>query len=123
VARTCGACNGAGSCHLDPCPHAVAKRAATEIKLNVKSLRRRRRYAYPLLREGDAGRAGGPKGDLYVVLSIRSHDFFERHGTTLLRHSISFPQPRSKKIVRPYGEDYVEIAFRSAGTSGIAFAE
>ena len=27
-----------------------------------------------------------------------------------------------EEIVRPYGEDYVEIAFRSAGTSGIAFA-
>ena len=43
--------------------------------------------------EGDAGRAGGPKGDLYVVLSIRPHDFFERHGHDL--HCvipISFPQ-------------------------------
>ena len=36
---------------------------------------------------------GGPKGDLYVVLSIRPHDFFERHGHDL--HCvvpISFPQ-------------------------------
>jgi molecular chaperone DnaJ len=43
--------------------------------------------------EGDAGRAGGAKGDLYVVLSIRPHDFFERHGHDL--HCvipISFPQ-------------------------------
>ena len=43
--------------------------------------------------EGDAGRAGGPKGDLYVVLSIRPHDFFERDGHDL--HCvvpISFPQ-------------------------------
>jgi molecular chaperone DnaJ len=43
--------------------------------------------------EGDAGRAGGPKGDLYVVLAIRPHDFFEREGHDL--HCvipISFPQ-------------------------------
>ena len=43
--------------------------------------------------EGDAGRGGGPKGDLYVVLSVRPHDFFERHGYDL--HCvipISFPQ-------------------------------
>ena len=43
--------------------------------------------------EGDAGRAGGPKGDLYVVLSIRRHEFFERQGQNL--HCvipISFPQ-------------------------------
>ena len=43
--------------------------------------------------EGDAGRSGGPRGDLYVVLSIRPHDFFERDGHDL--HCvipISFPQ-------------------------------
>ena len=43
--------------------------------------------------EGDAGRSGGPTGDLYVVLSIHAHDFFEREGYDL--HCvipISFPQ-------------------------------
>ncbi len=43
--------------------------------------------------EGDAVRMAGPKGDLYVILSIRPHDFFERHGHDL--HCvipISFPQ-------------------------------
>lgn len=43
--------------------------------------------------EGDTGRGGGPKGDLYVVLQVRAHDFFERHGYDL--HCvipISFPQ-------------------------------
>jgi molecular chaperone DnaJ len=43
--------------------------------------------------EGDAGRSAGPRGDLYVVLSVRPHDFFERKGNDL--HCvipISFPQ-------------------------------
>ena len=43
--------------------------------------------------EGDAGRSGGPRGDLYVVLTVRAHDFFERNGHDL--HCvvpISFPQ-------------------------------
>ena len=43
--------------------------------------------------EGDVGRVGGPKGDLYVILSIRPHDYCERHGADL--HCvlpISFPQ-------------------------------
>jgi molecular chaperone DnaJ len=43
--------------------------------------------------EGDAGRRGGPKGDLYIILSIRPHELFERHGHDL--HCvlpISFPQ-------------------------------
>lgn len=30
--------------------------------------------------EGEAGQRGGPPGDLYLVLRVKSHDFFEREG-------------------------------------------
>jgi molecular chaperone DnaJ len=43
--------------------------------------------------EGEAGRFGGPAGDLYVVLSVKAHKFFEREGDDL--HCVlplSFPQ-------------------------------
>ncbi len=95
VARTCNACGGAGSIVSDPCQTCRGEtRVAKEIKLNVKvppgvEEGTRIRYAG----EGDAGRASGPSGDLYVVLSIRPHDFFERDGHDL--HCvipISFPQ-------------------------------
>jgi molecular chaperone DnaJ len=95
VARTCGACGGTGSVIGDPCTTCRGEtRVAKEIKLNVKvppgvEEGTRIRYAG----EGDAGRSGGTKGDLYVVLSIRPHDFYERHGYDL--HCIipvSFPQ-------------------------------
>jgi molecular chaperone DnaJ len=33
--------------------------------------------------EGEGGLAGGPPGDLYVVLHIRPHEFFTRHGNDL----------------------------------------
>ena len=75
-------------------PAAARRRVAKEIKLNVKvppgvEEGTRIRYAG----EGDAGRAGGPKGDLYVVLSIRPHEFFERDGHDLrCVIPISFPQ-------------------------------
>jgi molecular chaperone DnaJ len=95
VARTCGACSGTGSVIGDPCPTCRGEsRTASEIKLNVKvppGVEEGTRIRYS--GEGDAGRSGGPKGDLYVVLSIRPHDFFERHGYDL--HCvipISFPQ-------------------------------
>jgi molecular chaperone DnaJ len=42
---------------------------------------------------GEAGVHGGPAGDLYVVLHVKDHPFFEREGTNL--HCvvpISFPQ-------------------------------
>jgi molecular chaperone DnaJ len=95
VARACGACGGTGTVIGDPCPACRGEtRVSKELKLNVKvppgvEEGTRIRYAG----EGDAGRAGGSRGDLYVVLSIRPHDFFERHGHDL--HCvipISFPQ-------------------------------
>jgi len=95
VARTCGACGGTGSVITDPCPTCRGEgRAATEIKLNVKvppGVEDGTRIRYG--GEGDAGRLGGPKGDLYVILSVRPHDYFERQGYDL--HCvlpISFPQ-------------------------------
>src|SRR5207253_8761257 len=34
--------------------------------------------------EGDAGDRGGPRGDLYIFLSVRPHELFERDGLDLL---------------------------------------
>jgi molecular chaperone DnaJ len=43
--------------------------------------------------EGDAGAKGGPSGDLYVVLSVQEHEFFERRDHDLYCHiPITFPQ-------------------------------
>ncbi len=95
VARTCGSCGGSGSIIGDPCTTCRGEtRVSKELKLNVKvppgvEDGTRIRYAG----EGDAGRSGGPKGDLYVVLSIRPHDYFERDGQDLrCVIPISFPQ-------------------------------
>ena len=95
VARTCSVCGGSGAVNLDPCLTCRGEtRVTSEVKLLVKvppgvEDGTRIRYAG----EGDAGRSGGPKGDLYIVLAIRGHDFFERNGNDL--HCvipISFPQ-------------------------------
>lgn len=95
VARTCAGCSGTGQVITDPCPACRGEgRTAAEVKLTVKvppGVEEGTRIRYG--GEGDAGRAAGPKGDLYIVLSIRPHDFFERHGYDL--HCvipISFPQ-------------------------------
>jgi molecular chaperone DnaJ len=95
VARTCNVCGGTGQVISDPCASCRGEgRAATEVKLHVKVPKgvedgTQIRYSG----EGDTGRAGGPKGDLYVVLAIKKHEFFERLGYDL--HCvipISFPQ-------------------------------
>jgi molecular chaperone DnaJ len=95
VARTCGACNGSGQVISDPCPSCHGEtRVTAERKFQVKvppgvEDGTRIRYAG----EGDVGRSGAPSGDLYVVLSIRPHELFERDGNDLrCAIPISFPQ-------------------------------
>ena len=95
VARTCAACGGAGTIITDPCATCRGEtRVVREFKMNVKvpaGVEDGTRIRYS--GEGEAGRFGGPRGDLYVVLTVKPHDFFERDGHDL--HCvvpISFPQ-------------------------------
>jgi molecular chaperone DnaJ len=95
VARTCGACGGTGSIISDPCTSCRGEtRVTREFKLKVKipaGVEEGTRIRYS--GEGDAGKFDGPHGDLYIVLSVKPHVFFERHGNDL--HCvvpISFPQ-------------------------------
>ena len=95
VARTCAACGGTGSVVTDPCSTCRGEtRVSREMKLGVKvppGVEDGTRIRYS--GEGDSGRGGGPKGDLYVVLSIRAHEVFEREGNDLkCVVPISFPQ-------------------------------
>jgi len=95
VARTCNVCGGSGKVIGDPCTTCRGEgRAAVEVKLHVKVPKGvEDGTQIRFTGEGDAGRAAGPKGDLYVVLSIKKHEFFERRGNDL--HCvipISFPQ-------------------------------
>ena len=95
VARTCPVCSGTGSVIRNPCKTCGGdSRVQRERKILVKVPAGvegdiRIRYGG----EGDAGRFGGPSGDLYVVLEVKAHKFFERDGDDL--HCvipISFPQ-------------------------------
>ncbi len=95
VARTCPVCSGTGSVIRTPCKICGGDgRVAQEHTLMVKvpagvESDTRIRYSG----EGDAGRFGGPSGDLYVVLEVKPHKFFERDGDDLhCVMPISFPQ-------------------------------
>jgi len=95
IARTCPICNGAGQVITDPC-HQCNGTGLTDrrhtISVSVPAgVEDGTRIRYQ--GEGDAGRSGGTKGDLYVVLSVKQHEFFERDGNDL--HCVifvSFPQ-------------------------------
>lgn len=95
IARTCPTCGGAGSVITDPCRKCAGKgRVIKEetLGLNVPAgVEEGTRMRFQ--GKGEAGLNGGPAGDLYVVLHVKEHPFFEREGTDL--HCIvpvSFPQ-------------------------------
>jgi molecular chaperone DnaJ len=95
VARTCSVCGGTGTLIVDPCKTCQGEtRVAKEHKILVKvpaGVEQETRIRYQS--EGEAGRFGGPAGDLYVVLEVKEHKFFERDGDDLhCVMPISFPQ-------------------------------
>lgn len=85
VARTCGHCRGTGSVITKPCSMCRgAGRVQKERKLTVRipaGIATGQRLR--LTGEGEAGPAGGPPGDLYVVVHVQEHPFFQREGNDL----------------------------------------
>ena len=85
IARTCNACGGTGSVVTDPCTTCRGDgRQEKQHTLQVKipaGVEEGTRIRYQ--GEGDVGRYGGPSGDLYIVLSVKPHAFFERDGNDL----------------------------------------
>jgi molecular chaperone DnaJ len=83
--RTCPACHGRGQVIEDPCPSCSGSGRVTRERMlsvnippGVEDGTRIR-----LAGEGEAGVRGGPAGDLYIFLSLASHQFFQRDGADL----------------------------------------
>lgn len=85
IQQTCPACKGAGTIITNPCGKCdgrgrVSKRKKLAVKVppGVDSGDRIR-----LSGEGEAGRNGGPPGDLYVEIRVKPHKIFRREGADL----------------------------------------
>lgn len=95
IARTCNVCGGTGSLISDPCKTCRGEgRVEREHTIQVSipaGVEDGTRIRYQ--GEGDAGRAGGPSGDLYIVLTVKAHKFFARDGYDLnCQIPVSFSQ-------------------------------
>jgi molecular chaperone DnaJ len=85
IERTCPTCQGRGQVISDPCGKCQGQgRVTRERSLSVSipagvedGVRIR------LAGEGEAGARGGPAGDLYIFLSVKPHEFFQREGADL----------------------------------------
>jgi molecular chaperone DnaJ len=85
VQQTCPRCQGRGQTVSDPCVKCRGqgrtrkqKTLAVKVPAGVDTGDRIR-----LSGEGEAGRNGGPAGDLYVEVRVREHAIFERDGAHL----------------------------------------
>jgi len=85
VQQTCPRCQGRGQVISDPCDGCRGqgrlrrqKTLAVKVPAGVDDGDRIR-----LTGEGEAGRNGGPAGDLYVEIRVREHKIFERDGSHL----------------------------------------
>ena len=85
VERTCPQCHGRGQTIKDPCGKCSGQGRVTEerslsvnIPAGIEDGTRIR-----LANEGEAGLRGGPSGDLYIFLSVKPHELFQRDGADL----------------------------------------
>ena len=92
---TCPRCGGTGQMIEKPCPGCsgsghIRKKAKIEIEIpaGIEDGTRMR-----IGGEGEEGPGGGPRGDLYCYVYVKSHEFFMRHGDDIvLEVPITFTQ-------------------------------
>ncbi|MET0597464.1 MAG: molecular chaperone DnaJ [Mesorhizobium sp.] len=85
IERTCPQCQGRGQTIKEPCQKCAGQGRVTEerslsvnIPAGIEDGTRIR-----LANEGEAGLRGGPSGDLYIFLSVKPHELFQRDGADL----------------------------------------
>ena len=95
ISRTCSACRGEGEIIASPCTRCRGTGKSKENKvLNIKipqgvdnGMKLR------IEKEGEAGDKGAARGDLFVIIHVKKHKFFERDGNNLFcQIPISFTQ-------------------------------
>lgn len=91
----CGRCGGKGKIIHQPCKHCGGKgmvRKRKTLSVNIPA-GIDNGQTISLRGQGNAGKNGGPAGDLLIVVAVRPHDIFRREGTSVLCEApITFTQ-------------------------------
>ena len=116
-ATACDVCGGEGSIAKTPCSEcsgrgrvAVLKRLKVDVPAGIEDGQRIR-----LAGRGHAGEAGGPAGDLYVLVRIAEDERFLRDGTDLVTVA-DVPAPAAALGAR------IEVPTLDGGTSEVELA-
>ncbi len=84
--RTCSACHGTGEIIKEPCENCRGKgtvRRQPKIKVKIPAGIDDNQTVV-LRGEGEPGKKGGAKGDLYITVKVKRHSVFTRKGNNVL---------------------------------------
>lgn len=98
VPETCGTCNGTGRLAGEPCPTCDgigstirSKRLEVKVPAGVDTGSRVR-----IAGQGNPGQGGAPSGDMILLITVQTHDRFERKGADLY---IDTPVPLTDAVL------------------------
>ncbi len=129
MVSTCQQCRGSGQVITNPCKKCrgtgrVSKKRSLSVKIPAGV---HEGQGIRVSGEGEPGRAGGQRGDLYCYVKIKGHEFLERDGNNLVAVvPISFTQAAlgatidvpslngTEKLKIPAGTQYASV-FRIKG--------
>ncbi|MBI4812857.1 MAG: DnaJ domain-containing protein [Methanobacterium sp.] len=123
--RPCSACRGEGKIIDSPCHECHGKgivRQKSTIHVNIPAgVEDGSRLRVP--GEGDVGKRGGPPGDLYVLIRVKPHKYFQREGANLhYEKPISFVQATlGDKVDVPTIDGEVELKVPAGTQTGTSF--
>lgn len=119
VSRTCSYCRGTGEVVTTPCKSChgtgkVKKKRTLKIKIPVGVDNGTK---LKIEGEGESGESGTPKGDLFVIIRVKEHDYFKREENDLYSEiSIPFSQAALGTAVKIRTLEEDEILELPAGT-------
>lgn len=125
VRQTCPVCNGDGTIIRSPCKKCDGtgrirsrKKLTLRIPPGVETGSRLR-----LPGKGEGGTRGGPSGDLYVIVHVRQHPLFQRHGDDLLIEvHVPFEQAAlGGDVQTPTPDGYAKIKLAPGTENGKVF--
>ena len=124
--RTCSHCGGRGKIVANPCSDCrgtgvVRKSKKIDVKIPAGI---DHGQTISLRGEGEAGKFGGPSGDLYIVVYIKKHSVFKREGMNVyVDVPITFAEAAlGGKIVVPTIDGKVEFSIPEGTQSGTVFS-
>ncbi len=121
----CPRCNGRGETIETPCNNCrgegrVRKRAVLTVQIPAGV---REGLQIQVRGEGNTGDAGAPKGNLYVVIHVKDHEYFKRRNNdVILDINVNVAQAAlGDKIVVPTVDGDVELSIPSGTQTGKVF--